>query len=230
LEQAVAEALAQIKIISGEVECVETRIKDFLDEYYGEVGKYFGDLEDVNQAIDRIQKDANNLNHKKNSTDELEDNEGYEVYVRHGAIKNKEAKRLFRKLAKAVHPDTSDLPNAKEVFSEASSAYERQDLCGLILLEQQIMESRDFDKEEPIKKLERLEEKYTLAVSEYKSLLKKKEELKYSASYQLWKRVFKERAKGRDVVREVKLNVMQEINAKRKILAKKKQEKELIFN
>lgn len=229
LEQQIAQILAEIKIMEGEIECVEDRLETFLNEYYGEVGRYFGHLDKLNKRASRVNRSKIPLRREAVGFDYSVDRNGresIEVYVQRRVIKDREIKRLFYSLAKLCHPDIAapEIKYAKEIFSEANDAYQRKDMTHLILLEQSVMEEIEFASENHVQKLERLEKKYQLLQNLKKTVVEKKQSLKTSATYELWQKVFRERARGNDLVREIKSNVMREISAKNSILAKSRAE------
>lgn len=202
LEQVTAETLASVAILETEIAAIERGLHRFLESYYGEVGHYVKDLRRVRRGLTRA-------THGEMAAVDEENEAGPQIRQR--AIKEEKARQLYRKLAKLCHPDTSQLPRAGDIFAQASIAYRKGDLCSLILLEQSLMEQTQYAGENPVQKLERMEAKYHLAVREKNKLLSKKHRLKFSAAYQLWQRVCREEARGRDLVGEIKRTILREL-------------------
>ena len=216
LERAVAQLLADITIMDAEIDYVEKKIKLFLNEYYNEVGKYFSDLSRINARIRSLANGGGNGvaagGDKKNS--DLND---YDVFAGDKNLGDEIGKRLYRKIAKNCHPDTSSLPDAAEVFARANEAYSKADLSTLVYIEQ-AMEERNLAGQDPVQRLERLEKKYELLRREKDIALKRRASLRESPAYRLWQKVSQERARGYDLVREIKNSVMQEISSKKQYL------------
>lgn len=207
LEQQTAHTLAQVKILSAELHSIQNGLQKFLNDYYEEVGKYFLNLEKIDQQIMHAANipPANSNKIDGNPEEEVVEGAGGKDFMA------QESSRLYRKLVKYCHPDTAPVSNAAKIFIEANEAYRKHDLCNLILLEQGIIESKYFSGESPVQKLERLEKKYQLAVHEKGELIKKKYELVDSPAYMLWQKVVEAKAAGDDMVERIKQSVLKEI-------------------
>ena len=68
----------------------------------------------------------------KNDEDSEDEDEQEEDSVSQSAGKNKEIKKLYRKIAEKTHPDKIGTEENSEMFSQASQAYANQDIATLL--------------------------------------------------------------------------------------------------
>ncbi len=130
-----------------------------------------------------------------------------------------EIKRIYRRLAKVCHPDKfPDDPNAQEIFSLITDAYESRDLGVLVKMEQVFASKQRFSNEHPVERIERLEKQYDSILKEQDEIKKRKHKLLISQDYKLWEEVRWQRMCGRDMVAGIRENVAQKLADKREVL------------
>lgn len=212
LEQETARILSSVRLLAAEIECVEAHMREFFHDYYGSVGRYFNDNTSPLRRSDAGDAEEGEAAVAYAGLATV-DKSGSAVYIKHDAIKQREVKRIYRRLVKRCHPDISPYPEAKSLFRRISDSYKQGNLSQLLLVEAAMQDAENYGGETAVQRLERLEKRYELVAQEYEALLRKKEQMKASSAYELWQRVFREKARGRDILRDIKAHVAQGVGA-----------------
>lgn len=204
LSECIAETQVAIRSSQIKLDGLEQKLAVFLERYYQEVGGLFEQWRRLNGTMAQACSANNNepeipaVTHSK-------------APVSH----EKGLKTLYRKLAKAHHPDKS---GADKLFKHINLAFKEKNLSELIRLEQDLMDAEDFANETPVQKLLRLSDKYDATMQELGTLQHHIHALENSEAYMLRHRVISATIRGHSVVDEIKDELQYKIALRRKEL------------
>ncbi len=235
LENAICKELENLRLAASELEFLEEELREFLDYYYHEVGALFARLHRLDAQLTNTTAPQQPQHHTRQKAVHSgltisRKTKGLRMPVgsRHAVrkhIRDQEIKRLYRKLAKAFHPDTTPLEErAKHYFYTLTDAYRRGSLNMLLRLEQRYAEMHQEPTRSPVEKLERLERRHDNILREKDRLLQKKHQLTQQSTYRLMQRAFLSQEQGWDLIAMIKSRVEGEIEEKEKRLYKDKRE------
>jgi hypothetical protein len=133
-------------------------------------------------------------------------------------------KKLFREVAKLIHPDLAtndaDRGRRQKLMAEANRAYEDGDEVRLqAILTEWETSPESFEGEGVGPELIRLIRKISQIQRRFVEIEAEMQQLSTSDLYQLWAKADELESEGRDLLKEIALQVEQEINAARKRLA-----------
>jgi hypothetical protein len=136
-----------------------------------------------------------------------------------------ELRELFRKVAKAIHPDFATDPQERALrnalMSRANEAYKKGNIKGLrqILDEWEKKDKRSYTDQAEIIQLDQLEQKIQQIKLRIKNIEIRISELKKSELYQLMVKVEQMELEGRDLLSEMAKKLQEQILEAKKLLA-----------
>jgi hypothetical protein len=142
---------------------------------------------------------------------------------------SEELKRLFRKVAKAVHPDLSTDEHERayrnSLMTRANEAYKNEDMEALeqILYEWEHRDEESFSKEAQPSPLDQWEQRISQMRRRIKEIEGKIAELKQSELYQLMIKVQQAELEGRDLLGDMTKDLQYQIRSARMLLESLKQ-------
>ena len=214
LEREICSSAAEVRILNSEINQIKKKLEVFINNYLEEVSDIIEKSVEVDKKLKEIFPSANN-----NSIilDDEEINFFYEDAEKAESAREKEIKKLYRKLAKKCHPDTTSDPDSLDIFNILRLAYEKGDLNGLIKIEHALL-SKDFKDESEVQKLERLEKEHDEILKEKDKLKITKHSLINSKAYKLQQIYRWHLMCGDDLVSRIKERVEDKIRKNRKFL------------
>lgn len=176
---------------------------------------------EVDEAFSYQHERIRNLEEELDAFDQTSDsNESAEKETRET---DPSLQQLFRKLAFKFHPDRAQTPEERQQFHEIMSrindAYHRGDLETLRKFERKLSLEERFQDVAPDVLLVRLKNEYDSALQLVKSLRAERERLLSGESYKLKMRVDEAQKSNRDLLRELALDVGNQIEDYRKELS-----------
>ena len=172
-----ADIKSAISVFEKEIELIEKDLNDFLELYYSRMSDVISEIKP-----ESVDKNAEN-NFKFNK-----DKSGF--YDKRFEARKVQAKSLYKKLIKKVHPDSSDrLENGSQdsldIVQRINHLYKTGDLEEMIYMDLSIKLEED-EGENPIKKIEILEKKEKYYVNKLYNLEEKLDNIKISSEYSLF--------------------------------------------
>lgn len=133
------------------------------------------DLEDTLESFEEYNNDLN-----KNIRSEIEymnfinkigQNNNKEISTSPKPPESKLMRKIYKNLAKILHPDVSELPNATEIFREVTDCYENHNLMGLIRVSNENNINLSFLNDADVQEIEESIEKNNQKINELKNTL-----------------------------------------------------------
>lgn len=149
LESGIWQVLSQVDDLKRECRALEERLREFLEEYYREIGEESTRLEALEEQLDAAAFRIQHLRRGKQPMDvsvlprrEIAVSENDGARPRSAPAfsfdLDQEMRRTYRRLAKHAHPDSSALMLDTSLFPDIADAYARRDLPALKKLERQL--------------------------------------------------------------------------------------------
>lgn len=151
LESGIWQVLSQVDDLKRECRALEERLREFLEEYYREIGEESTRLEALEEQLDAAAFRIQHLRRGKQPVDvsilpkrEIALPENDLARARPPAAfsfdLDQEMRRTYRRLAKHAHPDSPALTLDAALFPDIAAAYARRDLPALKRLERQLQQ------------------------------------------------------------------------------------------
>ena len=188
LPQLMRQAAQELKLLSAEVNLVEREIEEFNQFYYAEVGALYEEYKKIARA--------------EEGGDYLDDITKVE---KTDSVIASLSKKIFRRVAKICHPDSSEATVKSEFFVKLNDAYKAQDLGGLLLLEQHLHKNSQTQTKHF------LEEQLDMMEHAKEALDKRKVELVNSPAYKLRQKIFWAKMGGQDLIGQIKRHLERQI-------------------
>ena len=214
LESQLSKEIYQHRLFQAEQEFLQKELNQFLKEYYLRVGTLFDELAELDKAL--TQSQHNELAAVGATEYYLAQHDDYYLQVIE-QLKKQETRRVYKKLAKQFHPDTSEYGDAAaKVFTMVHEAYQQCNLEKMVRLE--VAFDGDYS-EDPVEKLERLERELALIKADKEVFAEKIGLLKASSEFHLMRRVKGAARRGIDLVQVIKEKTEREIVLKKSMIA-----------
>lgn len=233
LEKMVEENLKQLGEACGEVETLEKDLQSFIDEYYGQVGVFFEQLETLRRETAFYEAEMRSARRKPvntahqsqvmSETEQLLKDE-FPSFPRDlsRAEIDAEIKDIYRRLMKLYHPDVASEKNRynETLVQLINRAYARGNLWALREMEHSLVEHAFAGGDTPEHKLQRLRERFEAVSGSISRVRERRQALKTSAAYHLKQRLEREKYLVEVIIHRAK----QQIEEARKLLFHKKLE------
>lgn len=232
LETMVAKSLRHLQVTCAQMEAVEKELRSFLDEYYGQVGHYFEQLEMLKREIAEYDRKIYQAAHKRSRTlaqlrgnaekiaDMPQELPSVPLDLRHNEWEA-EMKDIYRRLVKLYHPDVAGgMAYSTRVLQLINQAYEKRNLWAMREVEHSLVEHAMAKQDTPQNKLCRLRERYDAIAQSTTRAMERKNRLMQSEAWALKQRL----AKDRYVVEVIIHRVKQYIAHATRLLAQKRVE------
>ncbi len=188
---------------------------DYLNNIEEEVKKSFSQERSKVENLESETSDSSEEYYKK-----LEKEKG--KYLDRKSLKKQ--KKLYRKLALRFHPDRAKNEKQRKefekIFPEINEAYQNGDLDTLKKYMKQAEREEQIAKETPEEKLIRVKKDYEIILGIILKMRKEFKDLKASETYKLKEKIDQAKEKGRDLLKELAINIKLEISENQKILDK----------
>ncbi len=217
LETAIAEEISAFRILSHELKILRGALQAFIVEYCGAIGEQVAALEYTEKQL--AEHGGKEKEYKaENSLDSL--HFSY-APIESSDLSSEDVKRLYRRLAKAIHPDTApENPKAAEMFALLNASYLNQDMAGLVKLQREVLNRKQelCGEENPVQMLERLEREYDEVKKAADAVKRQKHELTQSPAYKLQQYAVWYRMCGDNLIARTREKLEREIQSKRRML------------
>ncbi len=222
-----------------ELATLENELSVFEKRYARTVGILFAELDNLEKEIakelfrlhpeEEYKQGFQKAERKaKNSQDAV--NEKINQSEKKPFIPSEEIRNLFRKVAKAVHPDLATNENERayrtSLMARANAAYKNGDKEALeqILFEWEHRDEKSFLEEAKPNKSNQLEQKIVQIKIRLKEIETKIGEMKKSELYQLMLKVDRVEQQGRDLLSDMAKDIQRQIEAAKGLLDSLKQQ------
>ena len=230
LDQEIAREMVSYRTLSYEYKVLKGEITAFMMEYYAAVGEYIEELEHLDEDIDELRREYGGETEEydtpssRSGWEELEELNFSFADRKREDMSSEQVKRLYRKLAKCVHPDVMQHdPKAAEIFAILNASYINHDLEALIAMEQEfLMGDVSAVDENMIIKVERLEKEYDEIKQAADRLKLRHHALVNSPAYKLHQRSCWYKMCGDDLITKVQARLQLAIQRKKSSLAREK--------
>lgn len=225
LEQEVAREMAELRTLSHALKVMRAEMQAFTSDYYYEVG-------DLSERLRRLEKELER-HHYRDTAPQGGDTDIDAVlkelnfsFAPTGSVDMSAAdvKSLYRKLAKVLHPDAApENPRAAEMFALLNASYMNKDVVTLEYLKVEFLgedeSGNNLPEENPVQKLERLEQEYDAIRNAADRARIEKHELATSPAYKLQQHVCWHKMCGNDLIGLIKERLKSDIRRKELVLA-----------
>lgn len=207
LQQMVEKGLRRLNAACTQMRTVEQELRSFLDEYYGQVGVFFEQLEQVRQEITEYDRRIRQAATKRYvPADGLRGQTGQVLeMLRHNLPAvladlqqdewEAEMKDIYRRLVKLYHPDIAgkNAVYGTQVLQLINHAYEKKNLWAMRVMEHSLVEHALARQDTPQSRLERLRERFDAIVRAIARVTDRKTRLQRSDAWQLKQRMEQDR-------------------------------------
>jgi hypothetical protein len=217
-----------------ELSTLERKLSLFERKYASTVGNFFAELDDIEKEI---AEELLRLNPKEEYRQGFQRAES-KAKASRDAVDEKiaqgdkkpfepsdELRNLFRKVAKAIHPDLATDPQERSfrniLMTRANEAYKKGDIEGLkrILDEWENSDKKTYPEQAELIQLDQLEQKRQQIKHRINEIEIRISELKKSDLYQLMVKVEQAEIEGRDLLGEMGNELQEQILEAKKLLA-----------
>ncbi len=237
LENNICSTLCSLRLATSELEMMEQSNKDFLKEYFKNVGVLFEEIKKLDNEIGSLDKQVSQIKqckivrHKVVSfplEEETESLEELQQIIEAGTnyvMDDNELKSRYRKLVKMCHPDMYPERNLGEYFNLINQAYQEKNLQELIRIERLMAnKDNDLDINELVERLDVLEKEYNTIQNEMDDIKIRRYRLVNSPGYLLQQKFSWAKLCGRNLISEVINDALKQIRDKKKILMQQRTE------
>lgn len=176
---------------------IETQLSSFLEQYYQQVGGVF-------EQIFALERQVTGNAYVAEDDVEMDQSDSFAVAGKEAFSKD-QIKRIYRKLARLLHPDSHAAhPQAQAYFPALHASYKEENM-GLLLRIQHLLEEQQEDPNRNIiEELEHLEKRHDDVQASLDDTKLKIHALQHSKAYQFMRRVEWEKMCGMDVIARIK--------------------------
>jgi hypothetical protein len=190
LRTVLSQVRAEVSLLSANYAVKSHELQQFLAEYFSHLKRAgFGEVETLPplpKAEDTLANVSPAILQAYHKSREIEE-----------VILNKEVRKHYRNLVKALHPDVAEKEESA-LFHSLSEAHQAKDLEQLMLLEEHVLKKKG-NTETPVQCLERLERQYQAALEKKDHLLLSEHRMVNSKAWQLMVRSKIAQSQGIDV-------------------------------
>lgn len=224
-----------------ELATLENKLSAFEKRYARTIGILFAELDDLEKEIakelsrlhpDEEYKQGFQRAERKAKTSKDAVNERISQSEKKPFSPSEELKNLFRKVAKAIHPDLATDEHERayrnSLMVRANEAYKNGDIEALeqILNEWEHRDEKSFSKEAQPSQLDQLEQKILQVKMRMKEIERRIAELKQSELCQLMIKVEQAETEGRDLLGDMAKDLQYQIQSAKTLLESLKQKKD----
>lgn len=198
---------------------LEDDLEHFLTDYYDQVGGYFEELEEIENELALFRASlSKNMPIAKRIYDEME-----VMPKRESQQLDRDARSLYREMAKECHPDVASGTEAVEqikddVIKTLNEAYSRKNLGDLWKIRFEMEEKKAQGTIDPNKRVDLLKERVDQMQRALGEVESRRVKLEESPACALMQRAFQMRLCGQDFIEMVIADVQGQIARKRKEL------------